>query len=79
MSQAIQEPVVPRGGIIAAAALVLFSLATVTTARLTGTGGVHMTLPPAAESRDLQFEDAQDGAVLVYDAHDRQLVETLAP
>ncbi|HBY30078.1 MAG TPA: phosphonate-binding protein, partial [Bradyrhizobium sp.] len=27
MSQAIQEPVVPRGGIIAAAALVLFSLA----------------------------------------------------
>ena len=79
MSQAIQEPVVPRGGIIAAAALVLFSLATVTTARLTGTGGVHMTLPPAAESRDLQFEDAQDGAVLVYDAHDRQLVDTLAP
>jgi len=79
MSQAIQEPVVPKGGIIAAAALVLFSLATVTTARLTGTGGVHMTLPAAVESRDFQFEDGQNGAVLVYDALDRQLVDTLAP
>lgn len=79
MSQAIQEPVVPKGGIIAAAALVLFSLATVTTARLTGTGGVRMTLPAAVESRDFQFEDGQNGAVLVYDARDRRLVDTLAP
>ena len=79
MSQAIQEPVVPKGGIIAAAALVLFSLATVTTARLTGTGGVHMALPAAVESRDFQFEDGKNGAVLVYDAGNRQLVDTLAP
>jgi len=79
MSQAIQEPVVPKSGIIAAAALVLFSLATVTTARLTGTGGVHMTLPAAVESREFQFEDGQNGAVLVYDAGNRQLVDTLAP
>ncbi|MCS3726696.1 photosynthetic complex assembly protein PuhC [Bradyrhizobium betae] len=79
MSHAIQEPVVPKGGIIAAAALVLFSLATVTTARLTGTGGVRMMLPAAVESRDFQFEDGQNGAVLVYDARDRQLVDTLAP
>jgi putative photosynthetic complex assembly protein len=79
MSQAIQEPVVPKVGIIAAAALVLFSLATVTTARLTSTGGVHMTLPAVAESRDFQFEDGKNGAVLVYDASSRQLVDTLAP
>ncbi|MDN3276578.1 photosynthetic complex assembly protein PuhC [Frankia sp. RB7] len=79
MSHAIQEPVVPKSGIIAAAALVLFSLATVTTARLTGTGGVHMTLPAAVESRDFRFEDGQNGAVLVYDAGSRQLVDTLAP
>jgi len=79
MSQAIHEPVVPKSGIIAAAALVLFSLATVTTARLTGTGGVHMTLPAAVESREFQFEDGQNGAVLVYDAGNRQLVDTLAP
>lgn len=79
MSHAIQEPVVPKGGIIAAAALVLFSLATVTTVRLTGTGGVHMTLPAAVESREFQFADGQNGTVLVYDARDRQLVDTLAP
>jgi putative photosynthetic complex assembly protein len=79
MNQAIHEPVVPKGGIVAAAALVLFSLATVTTARLTGTGGVHMTLPAAVESRGFQFKDGQNGAVLVYDAGNRQLVDTLAP
>lgn len=79
MSHAIHEPVVPKSGIVAAAALVLFSLATVTTARLTGTGGVHMTLPAAVESRDFQFEDGKNGAVLVYDAGSRELVDTLAP
>ena len=31
MSQAIHEPVVPKGGVFAAAALVLFALASVTT------------------------------------------------
>jgi putative photosynthetic complex assembly protein len=79
MSQASHEPVVPKGGIIAAAALVLFALATVTTARLTGTGGAHMTLPAAVESRDFRFEDGKNGAVLVFDAGNQQLVDTLAP
>ena len=79
MSQAIQEPVVPKAGVLAAAALVLFSLATVTTVRLTGMGGVHVTLPAPVESRDLQFQDGQNGAVLVYDATSRELVDTLAP
>jgi putative photosynthetic complex assembly protein len=79
MSEAIHEPVVPRGGIFAAAALILFALAAVTTVRLTGVGGAHMTLPAAVESRDLQFEDGEKGSVLVFDAHDSQLVDTLAP
>ena len=79
MSQAIHEPVVPRGGGFAAAALVLFALASVTTVRLTGVGEVRMTLPAAVESRDLQFEDGKNGAVLVYDAKGHELVDTLAP
>ena len=79
MSHAIQEPVVPRGGVFAAAALILFALAAVTTVRLTGVGGVHMTLPAAVESRDLRFEDGRNGAVLVFDASDQRLVDTLAP
>jgi len=79
MSQAIHEPVVPRAGVFAAAALVLFALTAVTTVRLTGVGGVHMALPAAVENRDLQFEDGKNGAVLVFDATDHQLVDTLAP
>jgi putative photosynthetic complex assembly protein len=79
MSEVIHEPVVPRAGVFAAAALVLFALAAVTTVRLTGVGGAHMALPAAVESRDLRFEDGQKGAVLVFDAGDHQLVDTLAP
>jgi len=79
MSQAIHEPVVPRGGVFAAAALILFALAAVTTVRLTGVGGIHMTLPAAVESRDLRFEDGQNGAVLVFDASDQRLIDTLSP
>ncbi len=79
MSEAIHEPVVPKAGVFAAAALVLFALTAVTTVRITGVGGVHMTLPAALESRDLQFEDGKNGAVLVFDARDHQLVDTLAP
>ena len=79
MSQAIHEPVVPKGGVFAAAALILFALASVTTVRLTGVGEVRMTLPAAVESRDFRFEDGKNGAVLVYDASNQQLVDTLAP
>ncbi len=68
MSEVFHEPIVPRGGVFAAAALVLFALAAVTTVRLTGVGGTHMVLPAAIESRDLQFEDGKNGAVLVFDA-----------
>jgi putative photosynthetic complex assembly protein len=31
------------------------------------------------ESRTLQFEDAADGSVLVYDASDRKLLDSLPP
>ncbi|WP_291861058.1 photosynthetic complex assembly protein PuhC [Bradyrhizobium sp.] len=75
----MQEPVVPRGGVFAAAALALFALTAATTVRLTGIGEVRMTLPAAVDSRDLRFEDGKGGTVLVYDAKDHQLVDTLAP
>jgi putative photosynthetic complex assembly protein len=79
MSEVLHEPMIPKGGLFAAAALVLFALTAVTTVRLTGAGGVHMTLPAAVESRDLQFEDGKNGAVLVFDAAGHQLVDTLVP
>ncbi len=40
MSHVIHEPVVPKGGVLAAAALILFALASVTTVRLSGVGEV---------------------------------------
>jgi putative photosynthetic complex assembly protein len=79
MSQTVQEPLIPRGGLMAGAGLVLFALAAVTTARLTGVGEGHMTVPATVESRDLRFEDGKGGAVLVFDARDQKLVDELAP
>lgn len=80
MSQTtVDEPLIPRGGLMAGAALVLFALAAVTTSRLTGIGDVRMIVPAAVESRDLNFADGQGGAVLVYDHRDGQLIDTLPP
>jgi putative photosynthetic complex assembly protein len=79
MAETINEPLIPRGGLLAGAALVLFALAAVTTTRLTGIGGTRMVLPSAIESRDLNFADGSGGAVLVYDSNSKQLIDTLAP
>ena len=79
MSQAVHEPLIAKGGILAGCGLVLFALAAVTTARLTGVGDVRMTTPAAVESRDLNFADGQGGAVLVLDHRDGRVIETLPP
>ncbi len=79
MSEVFREPIVGRAGLLAAGGLVLFALVAVTASRLTGVGDVRMTLPAAVESRDLQFADGQGGAVLVYDASNRELIDTMAP
>jgi len=79
MSQTVQEPLIPRGGLMAGAGLALFALAAVTASRLTGIGDVRMSVPAAVESRDLNFTDGQGGAVLVLDHRDGHLIDTLAP
>jgi putative photosynthetic complex assembly protein len=79
MSQALQEPLIAKGGILAACGLVLFALVTVTTSRLTGVGEVRMTVPAAVESLDLNFMDGQGGAVLVLNHRDGQVIDTLPP
>ena len=73
------SPSFPRAALFAAAALILFALAAVTTVRLTGVGDVTHDARAAVESRDLRFEDGKNGAVLVFDASNQQLVDTLAP
>lgn len=79
MSQAVHEPLIAKGGILAGCGLVLFALAAVTASRLTGVGDVRMTFPSAVESLDLNFVDGQGGAVLVLNHRDGQVIDTLPP
>jgi putative photosynthetic complex assembly protein len=79
MDEAEHDIKVPKGALLAAAALVLFAITATATSRLTGVGSVHMTLPAMVESLTLQFDDAADGSVLVYDAGDRKLLASLPP
>lgn len=79
MADMLHPPLIPRGGIMAGAGLVVFALAAVTTARLTGTGGTHMVLPAAAATRDLRFADGAHGAVVVTDVRSGQVVDVLPP
>jgi len=79
MSEAAHNLNVPKGALIAAAAVVLFTIAAAATASLTGIGHSRMTPPAMVESVDLNFEDGADGTVLVYRTADRSLVKTLQP
>ncbi len=72
----------PRGALIAAAALVGFSLvstAAVRVVRLTTPAPTPMAAPAPAVSADLVFSDRADGAIVVQKSGDRRLVATLAP
>lgn len=81
MSEAVQdkaqETMIPKGALGAAIMLVLFALVAVTVSRVTGVGSTQMTPPAVVESRDLRFEDGKDGAVVVLDARDNQVIEQM--
>jgi putative photosynthetic complex assembly protein len=79
MHEAAHNPNVPKGALIAAAFVMLFTIAGAAAVRITGQGGTHMTLPAMVESRDLRFEDGKDGAVLVFDAGNQDLIASLEP
>ena len=68
----------PRGAILGAGFLVISSLLLVGVARLTGYRPAEPPVSAVVESYDLRFEDRPDGAVLIYDTHDR-LTDTLQP
>ena len=71
--------IIPRGVLVAAAILILFTIALAGTARLTGRG--HVALPPteAVASRDLTFTDRADGGILITDVGTGQAVTVVAP
>ena len=69
----------PKSALWAALALVTFAFLAALGARVTGIGKVVVPTGTVVASRDLRFEDAPDGAVLVRAAQGGQVVITLAP
>jgi putative photosynthetic complex assembly protein len=79
MSEAAHDYNVPKGALIAAAAILSFTIAIAAMSRLTGIGYSSMTPPAMVESLDLNFEDGPDGTIMVYRAEDHSLLRALQP
>jgi putative photosynthetic complex assembly protein len=69
----------PRGALLSAAVLIAASLAATGFARFSGIGVTQRPEAAIVQSRELQFEDRADGAVVVYDARSEQIAAVLAP
>ncbi len=75
----VQDPVLPRGALLGAGALVLTTIVLVAGARLAGYRPDHPA-PSAVVSRiDLRFADQPNGAIAIYSADGTRLLDTLAP
>lgn len=70
---------IPRGFLIAAAALVLVSMVLALFARLTDIGAVRAAQPPVRQSIELRFEDRAGGALAVVDAQSDRLLKIIEP
>lgn len=79
MSDPFRDKPFPRGALVGAAMLVAFSIVVAAGARLTGYGTTHMPESARVASHELRFEDRNDGAVVVLDAHGRELVDVIEP
>lgn len=69
----------PKGALIAAAALIVFSISVAVTARLTGIGTTSMPQGETLAVRELRFLDGPGGSVLVIDANSGGRVATFEP
>ena len=78
MSEMANQPF-PRGALVGGALMVGLSLALAAIVRISGAD--ISSMPPArpAMVRSLQFMDAPDGAVLVFDADSHQQIQALPP
>ncbi|MGL4573686.1 MAG: photosynthetic complex assembly protein PuhC [Burkholderiaceae bacterium] len=70
------EIVIPRAILIAAGAMILVSLALVSTVRLLDLP-THEPDAPTVSSRELRFEDRADGGVDVIDARTKQVINVV--
>jgi putative photosynthetic complex assembly protein len=78
---AIETQAFPRGALIAAGALIGFSLLATTFVRLERLGSttVASVRPAPVRAVDVRFTDEADGSVSVHDGRDGHVIETLAP
>jgi putative photosynthetic complex assembly protein len=73
------ERLIPRGVLVGAGALIALTVAAAAAARVSGIGTTEPPVSAPVESRELRFEDRDDGAVAVYEAADGSTVDVLAP
>lgn len=69
----------PRGPLIASAVLLSAVILAVAAVRLTGVGAARVVDAPTVSERGLQFEDRDDGSIVVIDAGTGATVETIEP
>lgn len=79
MSDPFQGKPFPRGPLIAAALLIGAVIVAVAAVRVTGIGASRVIDAPTTRERALQFEDRDDGSIVVIDAASNSAIETLEP
>ena len=79
MSHAHSHGSVPRLPLMALGIMVLLVVLTVAMVRVTGKGAVHVPDAVPASVREFLFEDRPNGSIVVLDARDRRVVDTVAP
>jgi putative photosynthetic complex assembly protein len=79
MSDPFSDQPLPRGILLAGAALAAVTLLAVATVQVTGKGRYVSAVAPVAETRELQFRDRAEGGVAVIDARTQQPVRMLLP
>lgn len=77
MGQPFREERFPQGALLAAGGLVALALLAAAAGRWLGAGMVETPSAPPAVSRELRFEDRDDGGVLVLDAADGRVVAAI--
>ena len=65
MSEVAVDKMVPRGALIGAMALIVFSLVVAGVGRVTGTGTVHAHYASLLDTASFRFEDRADGGIAV--------------
>lgn len=75
----VKPPVFPRSVLLAAGALLVFSIGLAGTARITNHNHVVLAPTYAVASRDLSFKDLSNGGIDISDAETGKTITTVVP